>query len=1252
MEVWSDTSSEGAQQDAAQVGSSTGRLREDVGEEPSFVEWLEMYSIGRTGSPALPPAPPAAIQAILGDSTPASASTSRSDKSSGQVSFSLTLSHGSDRSSLASSNDSVPSSGPLWNPAVSEQTAADLLEYFQKNRVFPAPPGPWEEERLQLAMKYGLDKPVRRKAIDRICAIAKRHFKTKMVIVSLTLDDYQLFGAERGISPDGEPQLDDPPRRVPVEPAFCTHAMAASYRDPKSVFIVSNANTDWRFRTNPNSTGMGGAVSFYAAATVNLPVGEEARKTGLPSTLASGALCLMDPERTMGDPSDFSAEDRVVLTDLAEMIAREFKLGFEQRRREEEMKQSTFLGEFLQQALVQPALPGSLNSAQLGSSGSRASPVEPKGSKVPPTQARARAHSSTLPRQASHLETSTPTLFATAASKLVELTRANSCGILDLRGFKASIIEPLYHRRGLSVVATPSHSPPRSSSPGPTSSRNLNATVDLSSRRHLENSRKSRKDSQAFDASGGKERRGKIGLMASEGDIDWPTIVKRSTAWQNRYIEGSEPAATTDDDGVGDDQRDDPLVAAVEETLRASAAATSAGDQRAQSGSAFSAHAIFSDDTVDSCCIPIIDVDGTPALMIVLSSSEKWFRFEHADGSFARSIGAVLLGSLLRERARESDLAKLAFISQVSHEIRTPLFGVHSQLELIREFSSATELRKLSPLLDVADICAESLSDVLNDVLDFAKVSNSAELEDTEPQDQRLAKIDLSHAIDLLLKSVWIRKKRIDLASIDLGEAHSLEKETASTKLDLILEIDAKEDGWEVMTDVGGLQRVLLNIVGNALKFTKTGHVKVMLRYLGRTAPQSPNEAPSEDKDSSAALTGYRGYIAFVVEDTGVGMSPEFLRKGALFTPFKQEDSFSTGAGLGLSICESIVRRLGPGRIDVASQEGIGTRITVTLPIDFVGHEHGETGPTSGCACRPSASRKIISDELEALLRTSPNLPAPTILVESVSGATAQPSSSRSMQSPACSGRDSLRSPDINFSEAVAAVQASLLPTSASTNGSAKPTPDQDDLAVETAKLAISSTQPIESSIIPMASPPKIEEDERAQLDLNSGPVSVPAVSNAIKTATPATSAAKASVAPDVRVLFADDNPLARNILTKLLTGKGINFVAAEDGQQAVDHFKAAQGDIALCILDVQMPIKDGIGAAHDIRALEEVNGWKRCKIIALTGLANESDMAEAIVTGGIDSWLVKGGKSLRIIMDEIVNMQQDIERSAVGEHL
>ena len=125
----------------------------------------------------------------------------------------------------------------------------------------------------------------------------------------------------------------------------------------------------------------------------------------------------------------------------------------------------------------------------------------------------------------------------------------------------------------------------------------------------------------------------------------------------------------------------------------------------------------------------------------------------------------------------------------------------------------------------------------------------------------------------------------------------------------------------------------------------------------------------------------------------------------------------------------------------------------------------------------------------------------------------------------------------------------------------------------------------------------------------------------------------------------AEDNPIARNILIKLLTGKNIAFSAAEDGQEALDLFLAGQGAYTLFLCDVQMPRMDGIEASTQIRRVEAERGWPALRIIALTGLSNEADMQKALGKDGpVDEWVVKGGRSLRIILEEVSAMQAELD--------
>jgi signal transduction histidine kinase len=177
------------------------------------------------------------------------------------------------------------------------------------------------------------------------------------------------------------------------------------------------------------------------------------------------------------------------------------------------------------------------------------------------------------------------------------------------------------------------------------------------------------------------------------------------------------------------------------------------------------------------------------------------------DRQFVASVGAIVVGSMLRQRVIEADQAKLRFVGHVSHELRTPLHGCTSQIDLIREFASPQELRKLAPLLDAADVCLESLSDVLNDTLDFSKLNNTSALSANElaaQQMRALTPTDLHSLVEGVTKSVWVRKRRVDVVTADVDHYHA---RNAQDKVDLILEVEERDTGWRAMADVGGLKR-------------------------------------------------------------------------------------------------------------------------------------------------------------------------------------------------------------------------------------------------------------------------------------------------------------------------------------------------------------------------------------------------------------------------------------------------------------
>ncbi|BGP24117.1 sensor histidine kinase/response regulator [Rhodotorula toruloides] len=1146
-------------------------------EDESFAEWLSRYRVGRAGPSDETPSPPPAIRAIL-EGRDHSGGSGASSTSSRRPSHTNRLSATS-TASVVSTSSSLPS--------LNSATAEALLEFYRQKGHFPAPPGPYEEERLRLAHKYGLDQPSRRKAIDRICALAKAYFKTSSVVISLTFDDYQVLGAERGFGPE-EPPFDSPPRPLELPPAFCTHAMLASYRDPHAVFIVPDADRDWRFKGNPYSVDQGGGLSFYAAANVHLPVSLARRERGLPPTLASGALCLIDP--TPRAAETFSAEERQVLTDFAEMISREFQLGFEQRRREVEAEQTLFIGRFLREALVLPCQPESLllSSTSPASKGSKTSRPDPSR----PSTSSGTARLSPMPA-ASTCDAPAESLFAVAARQLRTLTHAGSSAILDLRSFRPASASPrpLHHpkeRSGQQHYMTANSSP------------NYSPAFTFSGQQ-AGNQRRVPSSTGANIVDGTERQdRGSIALMGCIGDVDW------AEAFSSR-------------------EKEEQLSQAIEETLQAYyEEATSSPETSSIDAEAFIHLGVIPADAAGaSFVVPVLDSDGSPVILVVVTSGEKWFSFEPTDRQFAASVGAIVVSSLLRQRALEADKAKLHFVSQVSHELRTPLHGCTSQLELVREFASPLELRKLTPLLDAADVCLESLSDVLNDVLDFSKLDHAAAV--SSPRDiaemhrRALVQTDLSALVEGVAKSTWVRKQRVDLVSGDLSRSQQSTETAEKDQVDLLLEVEERKNGWLALIDVGGLKRVLFNVVGNALKFTRKGEVKIVLQDLGAIPPSSL--ITNDD------IRTERRLAMLSVRDTGIGMSDDFVRSASYLLPFRQADPFVTGAGLGLSIVDTILKRMG-GRLDVSSQLGVGTLMHMTIPLDFV---QSAVSPSTDSSLPRLRTRNISSELRQSLHHSSANLllPQPTTRSRSTSLSLPVNGTSTSLLSttPALV--------QVDFDAAIAASPAFLsLPRPAHFQAairSQSPVPPlatragPDDLAVDAANLR-----------------PAIATADRAS---PIGSVSYPS------TQTGSQPAVEQTKKQQVKVLVAEDNPIARNILVRLLSGKNIPFGAAEDGQEAVELFENGNGTFTLVLADVQMPRLDGIDASRAIRQLEAEQGWRRCKIIALTGLSNDADMQKALRDDGpIDRWLVKGGKSLRVILDEIANLQNELdEEEGVG---
>lgn len=229
-----------------------------------------------------------------------------------------------------------------------------------------------------------------------------------------------------------------------------------------------------------------------------------------------------------------------------------------------------------------------------------------------------------------------------------------------------------------------------------------------------------------------------------------------------------------------------------------------------------------------------------------------------------------------KEKAETSDQLKSAFLANMSHEIRTPLNAIVGFSDLLSDTSGFTEEEIAQFIATINKNCGLLLA-LINDILDLSRIESGT-----------MEFMFANHNLPLLLKTV-----------------HDSQRLNMPPRVELVLRMPDNEKKY-LVTDNVRLQQVVNNLINNAAKFTSYG--SITFGY-------------EEDEDP--------GYTRIFVEDTGVGISEEGIRH--IFERFYKVDNFTQGAGLGLSICQTIVERL-KGTIFVTSEVGKGTRFTVRIP--------------------------------------------------------------------------------------------------------------------------------------------------------------------------------------------------------------------------------------------------------------------------------------------------------------------------------
>ncbi|SDU22038.1 CHASE3 domain-containing protein [Verrucomicrobium sp. GAS474] len=549
--------------------------------------------------------------------------------------------------------------------------------------------------------------------------------------------------------------------------------------------------------------------------------------------------------------------------------------------------------------------------------------------------------------------------------------------------------------------------------------------------------------------------------------------------------------------------------------------------------------------------------------------------------SDARRGRKMMALSAARDAAEEGARVKSEFLANMSHEIRTPMNGVIGMAELLRETELTSDQRQQ---VEIIGRSGDALLSIINDILDFSKIEAG--------------------------------QFQLDLHSFNLRDCvertlESLAPIAAERKIDLLCRIDPGMPLALVGDDLR-LRQVLLNLAGNAVKFTAQGEVEIALR--GIDAPPGTN------------VGGFPGFatIHFSIRDTGIGIPREKI--AGLFSAFTQVDTSTHrhygGTGLGLAISQRIVGKMG-GVISVESAPGVGSVFSFTLTFPLSREELPEPIPEQG---KLRLRKVLIVDDSEANR---------AILVQ-------QTRSWGMVPEKYGTSAEALERLRREGAFDVALIDYHM------------PGMNGDELAGEMGKLAPDLPILILSSAAPTGSAePGLPSVKRRlwkplrQEALYRALVEVLASGSQGSETKPQKSAASSldsstALRSPLRILVAEDNLVNQRVACGLLRGLGYQPDVVPNGAAVLEAVERRQGEgqpYDLVLMDVQMPGLDGLAATRQLRQAPYAAGLR---IVAMTANAMANEVREC-AEAGMDDYIGKPfhGKDLTLILERSYQARQ-----------